>query len=201
MRDSARKNIITSVPATCIAEFATLPICTLKTTYQNNDNATIRGSFRSIYNNYGIKGFYNASVWAISSQVISTATKYTLYRKLEHSVPNKFIAGGIAGLIGSMMTHPFDVLKIHFQMHSSFISALKQEGPKLFYRGYSKSLTKAVVGSMLFLPLFDILNMRFQTDPHVNPSSKLAIITPFPVMFILCSLGTLTISICFNEFP
>ena len=116
---------------------------------------------------YGVKGFYNASGWAISSQIISTTTKYTLYRRIEHNMPNKFIAGGIAGFIGSLMTHPFDVLKIHFQMHTPFIPELRKEGVKLLYRGYSKSLTKAIGGSTLFLPLYDKFNDFYGKNQYV----------------------------------
>ena len=167
MADSAYKHIKASVIATCIAEIVTLPLCALKTNYQNVDGKTIVATLKSLWKNYGIKGFYNASAWAISSQILSTASKYTLYRKIQHSSPNKFIAGAIAGFIGSIMTHPFDVLKIHFQTHNPFMRELRKEGIKLFYRGYSKSFAKAVGGSMLFLPLYDTFNDYFLANKYL----------------------------------
>jgi hypothetical protein len=180
---TAYKYAITSAIGTCIAEVATLPICTLKTNYQTVNGTTIGGTFRHIWSNYGIKGFYNSSGWAISSQILSTATKYTLYREIEHIVPNKFISGGIAGFFGSLLTHPFDVLKMHYQKQIPFLPELQKEGSRLFYRGYSKSLTKAVVGSTLFLPLFDKFNENFRNNSYIHTvTSNETIITSMAAM-------------------
>lgn len=152
------KHIIVSAMSSCIAEISTLPLCTLKTNYQNTENISITQTFRSIWNKYGIRGFYNASGWAISSQMLSTTTKYTWYQTLKDTIPNKFIAGGISGILASLMTHPFDVIKIHYQMHTPFTPELRKYGLKLFYRGYSKTLIKSSLGSVCFFPLYDMFN-------------------------------------------
>lgn len=171
MEDKVYKHLISSAVATCIAEIATLPICTLKTTYQNTDKSTtIINTFKHMLKTNGIKGFYNASFWAMSSQILSTSSKYTLYRRIEKEMPNKFVAGATTGVISTLLTHPFDAIKIHFQMQTSFFQELKKHGVKLFYRGYSKTLTKGIIGTSLYLPLFDTINNKLQND-HTNHNS------------------------------
>ena len=148
-------DIINSMTTTGIAEIMTLPICTLKTNYQNTNQLPMSTVAKNIYNNGGIMAFYRASPAAIGSQIFSTSSKYFLYRFLENKqypYTNKVFNGMIAGLISSLMTHPIDSIKIHLQMNSSFIEAVKKNGPMLFYRGYSKSFTKTLVSSSLFFP-------------------------------------------------
>ena len=168
MDNNMYKYVIASTSATCLAEIATLPICTLKTNYQNSGSSSIIETFKSILNKNGIKGFYRASGWAISSQILSTSTKYVFYRKIGERVNNKFISGAMSGFMGSLMTHPFDVLKMHYQMNIHFIPELRKEGPKIFYRGYSKTITKAIGGSILFFPLFDKFNDYYKNNKYTN---------------------------------
>ncbi|CAH6419053.1 Mitochondrial carrier protein [uncultured virus] len=175
------KDIITSASASGIAEVLTLPICTIKTNYQNTNSISILHVTKDIWNRYGIKGFYNASGWAISSQMLSTAIKYTLYQSLNKMIGNyfvagfeesslnrtisNFVAGAVSGALASLVTHPFDVVKIHFQMHTSFLIEFKKHGPGILYQGYTKTLSKSVLGSILFFPLYDTFNGYFH-----NPS-------------------------------
>ena len=121
MSDNINK-LFASASGTVIAEIITLPICTIKTVFQNNTNYTIYNSINSIYRVNNIKGFFQASTPAILSQVLSTSTKYTIYeymkkhRKIENSdIMNNIINGMISGLFGSIIAHPFDVWKIQKQ--------------------------------------------------------------------------------------
>lgn len=155
---SSLDRLIHSATATAVAEIATLPICTLKTVYQNTRSDSIRQTIKLIYSHNGIKSFYRACYPAVSSQILSTSSKYVLYRKLEDlKLPhtNKIINGIGSGVLASVLTHPVDVIKIHLQMNVKFISALQEHGPKIFYQGYSKSLSKVIVASSLFFPLTD----------------------------------------------
>ena len=156
--NNTMKHIISASLATSVAEVITFPLCTLKTNYQNSNNVSMANTMRNIWIKRGIVGFYNASGWAITSQILSTTTKYTLYQTLKDVMPNKFIAGALSGALSTIITHPIDVIKIHYQMHTPVLPELRQNGLQLFYRGYSKSLIKASVGSFCFFPLFDIFN-------------------------------------------
>ena len=170
---SGYKNIIASALATIVAEFATAPICTLKTNFQNTNNQKLTTVFWSIYSNHGVMGFYRSSFAAIGSQVLSTSSKFFWYSYLNENFPaqesdlinRKFIIGSTAGLLSSFMTHPVDVLKIYFQMNtfrSKFFSDLREVGPLLFYRGYSKTVSKSVFSSFFFYPILDILRDDYQ---------------------------------------
>lgn len=158
MESKTHKYIIASASSACIAEIITFPICTLKTNYQNTNGASIIKIFQNIWNKHGICGFYNASRWGIFSQMLSTSTKYTWYQTLKNTIPNKFLAGVCSGILASLMTHPIDVIKIHYQMRTPFRPELKKHGLSLFYRGYSKTLIKSSIGSLCFFPLYDTFN-------------------------------------------
>jgi hypothetical protein len=155
---SSFDRVINSATATCVAEIVTLPICTLKTVYQNTNSKSIIETAKNIYVKTGIAGFYKASVPAIMSQMFSTSSKYTFYKKLEDAnlpYTNKIVNGLLSGIMASIFTHPIDVVKIHWQMNDSLKQGIKENGLGVFYRGYSKTLSKVSMGSALFFPLTD----------------------------------------------
>lgn len=161
-------NFFNSAIGTTFAEITTLPICLVKTNYQNSktNSTTIRNTIQTIYKQGGIKAFFRASFPAISSQIVSTSSKFVFYKKFDSlkidwskiDLVNKMINGCMAGICSSVLTHPIEVAKIHNQMNLSIITEIKKQNIILLYRGYSKSFTKAAVGSSLFLPLFDFYN-------------------------------------------
>lgn len=155
---SNQTNIINSAIATGIAEIMTLPICTIKTNYQNTNSISMLQTMKHIYNQGGIQAFYRASPAAIMSQIFSTSSKYFLYRWFENQnilYSNKVFNGLMSGIISSLLTHPIDTIKIHLQMNASFKNEFKIHGPKLLYRGYSKTFGKTAISSCLFFPLYD----------------------------------------------
>lgn len=176
MNNDAIKHIVSSASATCVAEVATLPICTLKTNYQNTNHVSIQNTVRNIWHKHGIWGFYNASGLAIASQMLSTTTKYTWYQTLKDHIDNKFVAGAMSGALASLITHPVDVIKIHYQMHTPFGPEFKRYGPFLLYRGYSKTLSKSMLGSLCFFPLYDTFNDHFN-NPFIASMSSAVIST------------------------
>lgn len=158
VQTSVKKNLFNSAIATGIAEFVTLPACTIKTNYQNTNSLSITKTTKEIYGKYGVRGFYSASFPAISSQIISTSSKYVFYRYLEDQqfqYSNKVLNGIASGVTSSLITHPIDVIKIHWQMNDPLAPKLKENGIKLMYRGYSKTFSKVCLASSLFLPIFD----------------------------------------------
>lgn len=148
-----KNNILTSAVATIVAELVTLPICTIKTNYQNSDLGLVAEIKKLCAS--GIKSFYRASIPAVMSQILSTSTKYSLYRELCCRSDWKILNGAISGVLSTLVTHPFDFIKIHWQMNKSATSVIKKEGVSVIYRGYSKSFSKALIGSSLFYPLYD----------------------------------------------
>lgn len=152
-----------STAAACIAEMITLPICAVKTIYQTDlKYKSIRNVASDIYKKQGIRGFYNSSGWAILSQSVSTGTKYSGYSALQkhrntrqNDLQGNMINGMIGGIISTVFVHPIDVLKVHKQNNYNFLNELKLHGPKLFYRGASKSLTKNMLLTSINFPIHD----------------------------------------------
>ncbi len=204
-------NIVNSAIGTLVAEIVTLPICTLKTVYQNNPTFTILDTYKHIYNHhYSYRGFFQASSPAIISQIISTSSKYSAYEFIKNIrneniiedninivreknsiiiLLNNSINGIIGGLIGSIVTHPFDLWKNFVQRNESYTIHLKNSSKniKLFisnglYQGYTGSIAKNIVLYASLFPLFDY----YQTlTPH----------------FWLASLGTtLSVSLLIQPF-
>ncbi len=160
-------DILFSSTGALIAEILTLPICTIKTNYQVQNQLSIPQITKSIYSRFGIQGFYKASYVAIASQVVSTSTKYAFYnviknyRKTEkNELLNNIINGAISGIGSILLTHPLDVIKNHHQRHVKFIPTLKIEGPKLLYRGIDQSIFKSMLISSILFPIYDFYSSK-----------------------------------------
>lgn len=154
-------NLFNSAVATAVAEVCTLPICTVKTNYQNGNFSSIRQTVTSIYRSNGVYGFFKASVPAVGGQILSTSSKFFLYRSLqdrfnpEYNPWIRFINGATSGILSSVATHPIDSVRVHWQMNAN---VPWRENPLVFYRGYSKTLAKVTVSSTLFFPTYDWLH-------------------------------------------
>lgn len=162
--------IISSSGGTLLAELVTLPICTVKTIYQNNPQHTIRDSIKSIYSTSGYKGFIQASNPAILAQVISTSSKYSIYelvksyRKTENNdFTNNTINGMISGILGSFLTHPLDVWKNYKQRNESLSNVLipSNNKIKILYRGYLGALGKNITLYSMLFPINDYYKTIF----------------------------------------
>lgn len=175
-------HLVASSLAVCIAEVSTLPICTLKTKHQTQSLLSpnkilnykniydISTTLGSILSANGIRGLYQARYPAVLSQVISTSSKYTLYRVFQSKSNDKTFITNVglsisSGLIVSLVTHPIDVCRVIIQnnansteqksMRIALIGRRKQSLYRFFYRGYSKTIAKQIIGSTLFFPIYD----------------------------------------------
>ncbi len=159
------EHIIGSTIGTIFAELATLPICTIKTNKILHNEITIPCLIKYIYNQHGIYGFYNSCLPAIGSQIISSTTKYTFYRKIqdirktnESDIKNNMINGATSGIIGGFLSHPFDVMKVLKQNNQCITKSINI---KNIYRGYSKNFIKSFMLGGLIFPLFDFSKNKF----------------------------------------
>lgn len=162
------ENILPSIIGTLTAEILTIPICTVKTVYQNNKNISIKETINLIIKNSGYKGFVQASHPAILSQVISTSTKYSFYnyikdkRKTESTdLISNSINGIMGGIFGSFFSHPIDVWKNYLQRNEIF--DWKSFNPKLYYQGYSASIYKNIVLYGCLFPIYDYYKSKFDS--------------------------------------
>ncbi len=172
------ESFIASAIGSFVAEIITLPICTVKTVYQNEPNLTIKDTIKKIYGQGGYKGFYQATIPAIISQVASTSIKFGLYEKIKSvrktekdDIMNNAINGMLGGLIGSVFTHPIDVWKNYNQRNLSYINELnkymkgeewKKLPKNLLYAGYSGSIGKNVALYSTLFPIYDFYSKMLE---------------------------------------
>jgi hypothetical protein len=161
-------NIIPSVLGTLTAEILTLPICTVKTIYQNNKLLSIYQTINLIIKNSGYKGFIQASLPAIASQIISTSTKYSFYTIIKEKRKTKStdllsnsINGMLGGVLGSIFSHPVDVWKNYLQRNEVFNWNILNL--KLYYQGYSASIYKNIVLYSCLFPIYDYYKTKFNS--------------------------------------
>lgn len=176
---SVKEHAAASAVGTVAAEILTLPICTLKTRVQN-DKAVARvhewqgvlAAVRTIVDKEGSRAFFRASGIAVTTQVFSTASKFTLYSWLQEQynadrhLARNVLHGIASGWLSCIVTHPLDVWKIHMQMNTALLPAVAAN-PRVLYRGFSKTLSKVTLASALFFPLFDTTKRAVGDRPFV----------------------------------
>lgn len=162
------ESLLPSIIGTIVAEFLTLPICTIKTIYQNNPNFTIRQTINLIWKKSGYKGFIQASTPAIIAQIVSTSSKYTFYNKIKqyrqtqsNDLISNSINGMIGGILGSLFSHPIDVWKNYSQRNEKF--NWKKMDYKLYYQGYYASSYKNIVLYASLFPIYDFYKQKFNS--------------------------------------
>lgn len=181
--------------STLTSEIITLPICTVKTIYQNSPKSiTTVQVFKNIYKSSGMSGFFRASAPAILSQLISTTSKFTIYEFIKEKrktqkddLFNNALNGMTGGIIGSFITHPFDVWKNFSQRKKSiekYIQRCKQKNILIagMYRGYAGSLTKNIALYAGLFSLNDFYQVYFKSIWISAPMTTLTltcIIQPF----------------------
>lgn len=165
----SENNLISSLIGTLVAEIITLPICTIKTVYQNNQNhSSISFTIKDIIKKRGYIGFIQASPHSILSQIISTSMKYTLYHKLKkmrntdsNNLLSNSINGIIGGVIGSFFSHPIDVWKNYAQRNKYF--DWKSLNLRLYYQGYKASIYKNCILYAFLFPVYDYYKIKFNS--------------------------------------
>lgn len=174
-------NLYASLVATGFAELTTIPVCTVKTNYQNTNSTSVLSTAKHIYTTRGLKAFYMASPPAIFGQMLSTSSKYTLYRWFGTSetypIKNKFANGITAGFISSLATHPLDVAKVHLQMKQSVFKEIQQSGLSILYRGYSKTFSKVILASSMFFPIYETIKEKVNSPVLASATSGLVATT------------------------
>jgi len=171
-------DLFASAVGTSIAELVTLPICIIKTNYQTNlSHKSIIECTKSVYHQHGLRIFYTSSYSAIFSQVVSTSTKYTFYHNIKHyrqtkdnDILNNMLNGTVGGIMGSLLAHPFDVMKILQQQKISYLNEYRKIGYKLIYRGYTKSFAKTITLACLLFPTYDFYKSKI--DKYENIPNK-----------------------------
>ena len=154
--------VINNMIASSIAEIITLPLCTIKTNHQVNNNRFLKETVLQIYNKHKFIGFYQASFPSVLSQVLSTTTKYSFYKYFSHirqtnknDILQNSINGVIGGLLGSIICHPVDVYKNYTQRGVNYFEELRIKKFKILYQGYSQTIIKNILLYSILYPTYD----------------------------------------------
>lgn len=182
-------DLCASLAGGATAELLVLPICTVQTVYQTQKNlgeATRLSVFqttRNLYQQYGLRAFGNASVSAMAAQMVSTGSKFTLYKALQAyrkteagDIKNNIINGITSGLMSIVFTQPFDVFKNYHQRQLSIIPDLKSN-PMFLYRGTKQSISKSIMLGAALYPVNDLTSTYIPNSALAAFATSL-IITP-----------------------
>jgi hypothetical protein len=165
------EHLISSSIGSACAEILTLPICTVKTIYQTQTTSKLTPLqiIINLYQTKGIKGFFEASTPAITSQVLSTSSKYYLYHTIKNyrqtadsDIISNSINGALGGLGGSVLSHPFDVWKNHLQRGQKLLNL----EIRTIYSGYSGTIAKNILLYSLLFPVYDFYKLHL-TNPFI----------------------------------
>jgi hypothetical protein len=153
--------IIASAIGGFVSELISSPLCTTKTVFVTDTNFTrVSQAVSQIYNRGGLREFYRAAGPAIVSNIVSSSSKFSIYTICKSSrntsngdILNNSLNGIIAGIMGSTMSQPIDVWKIHKQRNEPL--NVKKNGLKMFWNGYRQTLIKASCLNSMLYPLND----------------------------------------------
>ena len=169
-RPSWEINLLGSVIGVTLAEFVTVPICTLKTVLQTESKNSIYATFQIISEQRGIYGLFRSFFISSTNQICSQSAKYTLYYQLQLQktpeeksnlvikIKDSLTASGIV----TVFSHPLDVCRVMIQRNESIKSEWKQFGFKRFYFGLDKSWLKMFVGACCYMPIYDFMIQNTQ---------------------------------------
>ena len=154
-----KRTLGSAAVATAVAEVITLPACTTKTWMQVHDFKQPSKAFKDLWAKGGLRALFSAKWIAIGGQVWSTSSKWAAYQELQQRTNNNdnrlwlsMANSLVSGHLVSLTTHPIDVIRTHRQLQTKMADILRTQW---LYKGYTKTLSKTTVGSLLFFPLND----------------------------------------------
>jgi hypothetical protein len=135
---------------------------------------TIREIVKMIRNQQGYLGFFNSFHVTIIRDLLFSGSYFTsyeivnntLFKLSSHAVMGNMIAGGFAGLIGTVVSIPFDVVKTRLQVQSmtsdryngmfnAFIRIYKEEGTRAFFKGLGPRIISTIPSASLTFTFYE----------------------------------------------
>lgn len=178
---SAGQDFFNSWVSVAVAECITIPIDTVKVRLmlqgelgaKKQYNGGVH-AFRTILKNEGPQGLFKGLAPAVLRQSIYGTFRYGSYDQIKNelgatggNIPiwKKVLASCFAGGMGSFLAVPCDLVKIRMQADaagtrykstmSAFAEVAKKEGVKGMWRGAGPTVSRAAVGAMTELPVYD----------------------------------------------
>jgi len=201
-KHSNAENFMIGFLARTCATTIMCPITVLKTRFElsTNPNMNVFRSLSSIYYNEGMRGLFSGLIPTLARDAPYAGVSYLCFKQLQSILTtvndnssfkfNSFIdpvAGGTAGMIGAVITYPFDVIRTRLQLHvrsvstepspgvlSVFKTLLKNEGFLSLFRGMIPRLCKRTVASAISWTMFEFSNGHGLSRHKGNSSSSMS---------------------------
>lgn len=185
-------NILTAGLSAVITVTGIHPIDVIKTRLQisgsNTDSGIsnvknykalgIRGTVKTILKDEGIVSFWKGIQAAWIREATYTSLRLGLYSPIQQSIDpknqygfaGKFIAGSIAGGIGSIVGNPFDVVKTRLMamegkndipFMKTFQSIYSSEGLEGFYKGLNANIMRACILNGTKMACYEQIKQQF----------------------------------------
>lgn len=110
---------ISSTGARIMSVFLSNPLSVLETRYEFGGHERWHGgvvhNLLKIYQGQGIKGFWKGGLATCYKEGIFAGAYYTLYQEGKAFGINAFIAGMVAGMISTTLTHPLEIIRAEIQ--------------------------------------------------------------------------------------
>jgi len=174
---STTDRVIRSSVAGGVAETIVMPICVWMT-YRATNDSKVSSTWQLIQNNNKgdslWKGFYKGWSWQVSTQMLSTGSKFTMYEEFkQHSgLPNRYVNGVLSNLLAVTLTQSFDTIKTNMQLAGNvqlkkdrFWAQVRHSPVTTLYRGYTPALAKGFIGGATFFPIRDTAREYCSSTP------------------------------------
>jgi hypothetical protein len=195
------KSVVGAGSAAVITVTFIHPIDVLKTRLQVSGDAStgarnykslgIGGTISVIAKEEGVAAFWKGIGAAWMREASYTSLRLGLYSpikaamgvKKDSSFFMKFVAGGLAGALGSMVGNPFDVVKTRMMaaegktvppMSKTFADLYAAQGLGGFYRGLQANVMRAVVLNGTKMACYDQIKSELVRSGVVKPKTVLA---------------------------
>ena len=170
---SPLQNFVFSSIARIISTIVTNPLNIIETRFELadfNEYKNIRGAVRDIYRKEGPKGFLSGGLASCLKEGSFAGFYYMAYEELKDFGMNKMSAGMLAGMFGTAVTHPFELIRARLQIaglhervidkHLIFkeIKILHQN--KEWFKGVTPRLFKKPLANTITFLLFEMLEER-----------------------------------------
>lgn len=186
MNSSQLRDLIGAGSGVTIATVFSAPISTIKVNYQTKHFRSVYETCSVLYSEGGVWRFYRGVGPLLVAHVVSFSSRYVMYDTLKQyrntktwDLKQNMFNGFMAGMLTSVFSHPFGVMKNIIERGNSFKHEFKEVGPRLLYRSYWKAVCKTSLRHTFLFPVYDY------TKSHVNSNALASMFTGLVVSLIV----------------
>ena len=154
------------------------PLDTVKVKMQVHKYPSIRAAGSNIYKQHGVFGFFRGLPPSLASAMVRNGVLFGTYGNVYDALPyngtiGAAVAGGISGMISTIVFQPTDLLKIRLQTTKSgntfqvINNIVQKEGIAGFLKGTKYTLLRESVGCSLYYGVYQYMK---DTLPYHNKS-------------------------------